>query len=265
MKKLIRTLQTRFPMFHETKFFVMRSLRRMLKKPFESDFVAIRHFSNLDRALFLDVSGNRGQSTDAILLYAESALIQIFEPVKVLGDRLEHQFRKKQQVEVNKFALGDRPCEQQIYIPYYRKWMFDGLASLDMENPRLWLKENLYNFKESFFSLQEDTCEVRILDQLDLKPFFIKLDIQGYEYQALKGGEKTIRANEPVLLIEAPDQRIIDYLSDLGYQYYAFDNGKFRAGETGSLNTFFMTKTKASDIEENIVQTRVESPDLLGI
>ena len=240
-------------MFHETKFFVMRLIRKLLKKPFESDFMAIQYFPNLDRALFLDVGGNRGQSTEAILLYAQNAHIQIFEPVKMLNDRLERRFRKKQQVKVNKFALGYKPCEHQIYIPYYRKWMFDGLTSLDKENPRLWLKEHLYNFKESLFSLQEDTCEVRTLDQLGLKPLFIKLDIQGYEYQALKGGEKTIRANEPILLIEAPDQQIIDYLSELGYQYYAFDNGKFTAGETGMLNTFFMTKTKASDMEEHIV------------
>ncbi len=253
MKKLIRTLQTWFPMFREPKFSVMRFLRKILKKPFESDFMAIQYFPNLDRALFLDVGGNRGQSTDAILLYAENVLIQIFEPVKMLNDRLERRFSKKQHVQVNKFALGDRPCEQQIYIPYYRKWMFDGLTSMDKENPRLWLKEHLYNYKESLFSLEEEICEVRTLDQLDLKPFFIKLDIQGYEYQALKGGEKTIRANEPVLLIEAPDQQIIDYLSDLGYQYYAFDNGKFRARETGMLNTFFMTKAKALDIEEYIV------------
>jgi len=131
--------------------------------------------------------------------------------------------------------------------------MFDGLTSLDKEDGGLWLKENLYNYKESLFSLQEDICEVRTLDQLGLKPFFIKLDIQGYEYQALKGGEKTIRENEPILLIEAPDQQIIDYLSDLGFQYYAFENGKFWALQTGVLNTFFMTKAKASDIEKHIV------------
>lgn len=253
MRKLIRTMQTWFPMFHETKFLVMRLFRKILRKPFESDFMAIQFFPNRDQALFLDVGGNRGQSTEAILLYAQNVFIQIFEPVKMLNDRLERQFRKMQHVQVNKFALGDRPCEQRIYIPFYRKWMFDGLTSLDKENPRLWLKENLYNYKESLFSLQDDICEIRTLDQLDLKPFFIKLDIQGYEYQALKGGDKTIRENEPILLIEAPDQKIIDYLSGLGYQYYAFKNGKFKAREMGKLNTFFMTKAKASDIDKHIV------------
>ena len=253
MKRLIRTLQTWFPMFLETKFTVVRFLRRILKTPFESDFRAIQYFPGLDQALFLDVGGNRGQSTDAIMLYAENCLIHIFEPNPALSEKLEHLFTKKNQVHVHKFGLGDKASEQKLYIPFYRKWMFDGLSSFDKENPKLWLKDHLYRYKESHLTLREANCEIKTLDQLNLNPFFIKLDIQGYEYQALIGGEQTIRANEPVLLIEDPDQQIVDYLGGLGYLYYAFYDGKFRAQETGSPNTFFMTQNKTAGIREHIV------------
>jgi len=57
----------------------------------------------------------------------------------------------------------------------------------------------------------------RRLDELGLAPFFIKLDIQGYEYRALLGGERTIRTHEPVLLIESPDEQTIEFLAKLGY------------------------------------------------
>lgn len=253
MKKVIRTLQTNFPMLLETKFAAARCLRNVMGIPFEADFRAIQYFPESDHSLFLDVGGNRGQSTEAILLYAKNSTIQIFEPNPTLCKRLENQYKHSQNVQVNQLALGDKPSEQRIYIPYYKNWMFDGLASLDRENPKLWLKENLHNHKESHVTLEEVKCEVKTLDELNLVPFFIKLDIQGYEYQALKGGENTIRANEPVLLIEAPDQQIIDYLDALGYRYFAFDRGKFRAQTKGKLNTFFMTKKRASGVEKLIV------------
>jgi hypothetical protein len=96
------------------------------------------------------------------------------------------------------------------------------------------------------------------LDELGLKPLFMKLDIQGYEFQALKGGEQTLRACEPVLLIESPpEEKIVKYLRGFGYQMYAFIRGKFVPGSVGSHNTFFMTPGKSS-----LVKAHIESAEL---
>lgn len=97
--------------------------------------------------------------------------------------------------------------------------------------------------------------EIESLDELQLAPFFMKLDIQGYEYKALKGAEKTLAAHEPVLLIESPNRTIRNFLKSLRYEFYAFDRGKFICGVTGSLNTFFMTTGK-SRLVENYIERR---------
>lgn len=47
-----------------------------------------------------------------------------------------------------------------------------------------------------------DDTQVITLDSLGLAPDFIKLDIEGMEYHALLGGEATIRAHKPVLMVE---------------------------------------------------------------
>lgn len=44
--------------------------------------------------------------------------------------------------------------------------------------------------------------EVITLDSLNLAPDFIKLDVEGWEYFALLGGETTIRTHRPVVMLE---------------------------------------------------------------
>ena len=47
-----------------------------------------------------------------------------------------------------------------------------------------------------------DAVDVITLDALGLAPDFIKLDVEGCEYAALLGGEATIRAHRPVIMLE---------------------------------------------------------------
>jgi len=61
----------------------------------------------------------------------------------------------------------------------------------------------------------------------------IKIDVQGAEFRALKGAEKTLRSAQPTLFIEIDDaalaeagssaDEVFDYLSALGYQPFAYD------------------------------------------
>jgi FkbM family methyltransferase len=44
--------------------------------------------------------------------------------------------------------------------------------------------------------------EVITLDSLGLEPDFIKIDVEGLEYDVLRGGEQTVRENRPVVMIE---------------------------------------------------------------
>ena len=244
MKKLLRTLQVHFPHLLDKKFTLMRQFRNRLGIPFEKDFNALSLFPDVDGALFLDVGANRGQSTDAILMKRKDIRIHLFEPNKLLLENLKSLFGGNEGIVIHNFGLGDETVEQVLFVPFYKKWMFDGLSSFNEEDARNWLKDRLFFYRERFLTVHKVTSQIKRLDELDLEPFFIKLDIQGYEYRALKGGEQTIRTYEPIFLIEWPDDRIINYLKGFGYQFYAFKQGKFIPGIRGELNTFFMTQEK---------------------
>jgi hypothetical protein len=96
------------------------------------------------------------------------------------------------------------------------------------------------------------SCRIVPLDDLNLQPCFIKLDIQGYELKALKGAQRTLRRHEPVLLIESPNDATLEYLDALGYQFFAFDGRRFIERAIGAPNTFFMTPGRMRYVADRI-------------
>lgn len=251
LKKALRSLQVEFPFMLEWKFKSMRALRLALKRPFENDFNALPLLRAPANALFLDVGANRGQSTDAILMMQPDARIQAFEPNPQLSNRLQRLFQRRPNVIQHNVGLGEQPSEAVLYVPFYKQWMFDGLASFYEKEARDWLNGRMYFYKPSYVRVEQSVCRVLRLDDLALKPFFIKIDVQGFELQVLKGGRQTLIEQHPVLLIEAPSPQITAYLAELGYQQYAFNNGHFYVGKRGSLNTFFLTPDRAAAMAPN--------------
>jgi hypothetical protein len=130
--------------------------------------------------------------------------------------------------------------------------MFDGLASFDRHEAEVWLRDQLYGFRKENLDIREFVCRIRKLDDLNVKPFFIKLDVQGYEYKALKGAEATLRKSLPVLLVEAPKADTIAFLGELGYTMYIYRDGRFVPSEEGDPNAFFFTPDKAELVKRYI-------------
>jgi hypothetical protein len=132
--------------------------------------------------------------------------------------------------------------EATLWVPIYRNWTFDGLASLDREEAAQWLRpDRLPGFRPEHVRVEPVTCSVQRLDDLGLAPTFIKLDVQGCELQVLKGGEATLRRHRPMLMLETPEQeREIAFLAELGYEVCAYEDGRIARGRTGRLNSFFL-------------------------
>ena len=72
----------------------------------------------------------------------------------------------------------------------------------------------------------EEDVQLTTIDSLGLtKLDFMKLDVQGFELHTLKGGEVTIKANQPLMFIEnypnsEQDQKVIDLIKEWGYEVY---------------------------------------------
>ncbi|MEW6405971.1 MAG: FkbM family methyltransferase [Chloroflexota bacterium] len=244
IKKWLRTWVIHFPFLQDAKSAFTRLYRRALKLPSERDFRALNLFGNLDDALFLDVGANLGQSTDAILMTGRKVWIQLFEPNQFLVIKLRQLFGRMERITIHNFGLGSKSSDAVLYVPFYRNWMFSGHASFDKEEARDGLRNRIHGFDERHVTLREVQSQTRCLDELKLAPFFIKLDTEGYEYQALQGGERTLMVHTPVLLIESANETITEYLKRFGYRPFVYGNGKFHPDSFGSPNTFFITADK---------------------
>jgi FkbM family methyltransferase len=212
---------------------------------FDTDFVAIRSLQADQGAVFLDVGGNRGFAIDAILLQNKTCRVVSFEPNPRLAAKTRKRFKDNARVAVHGFGLGDREGEFTLFVPVYRGYEFDGLASLNIEHARSWLKDgNLYWYKED--KIKEYKCTIKRSDDLELDPFSMKLDVQGHEIAVLRGGEKTIRVSRPILLIEegSNGKDIVQFLRRFGYRQYGFRGGKFDPDMRRATNSFFMTEDR---------------------
>lgn len=248
MKKFLRSLQTYFPSLHDLRFRIKFLLLRILKKPHEYDFRGLNHFSPKNDETFIDIGVNRGESLLSMdILRGNKNKIIGFEPNPHVYQRANQSLGYKKHIQIHNVGLSNTNGTLELNIPFYRKWMFDGLSSFDYSSAHDWLENRLWNYKESNLEIRKINCPIKKLDDYKLKPYFMKIDVQGLEYEVLQGAENTLNEHHPILLIESIDNRIINYLAQFGYECYTYEHGSFKPG-TGKLNTFCITENKYANL-----------------
>ena len=237
--KTMRTAQIWFPFLADVKASGQDSWRRLLRRPHESDFELFRRFS-VRSPLVVDVGANRGQSISSFVVTCVAPRIVAFEPMAVLAERLVA--RRDDAVErIEQCALGSVRAEVVLHIPVYNGYVFDGLASLD-EDEAHWLNgDRMFGFDPAKLSLRRETVQVRRLDEFDLAPDVIKIDVQGTEADVIDGARRTLERSRPVLLLEAPSAQLVDRLDAMGFRSFALRDGTLVPDAQGDPNTFFMT------------------------
>jgi FkbM family methyltransferase len=191
-------MQVFLPALQNARFAVQRCSQRLGRSLFEPDIAALQMFAWPDEPVFADIGVNRGLTTDAMRLLVPDARIIGFEPNPLLFEQLTSLYADAPGVDLHAIALGRRSLDGILYVPVYRNWLFDGLGSLKRNEAAEWLSaDTLYFFDERHLRLREYPCRVRRLDELDLAPSFIKIDVQGHEYEVLCGAEQTLRRHQP--------------------------------------------------------------------
>jgi FkbM family methyltransferase len=239
VSQIFRSVQVYFPFLQDYRFQFQRGVRSLLNKTHEKDFEVLAHLPVTANNLFLDIGSNRGEAIQSILMKRPDANVIGFEPNSHLINKLKNLYKNNSKVEFYNLGLGSTVGTFELNIPFYNNYMFDGLASFKEENARDWLKNRLYGYQSSKLKIEKQVCIVKPLDDLKLKPYFMKIDVQGFEYEVLLGAKKTIMASKPILLIETPGNPEIELLEGLGYRSFVYQDHKLVPGKK-SLNVFFI-------------------------
>lgn len=140
--------------------------------------------------------------------------------------------------------LLEENCSQFKNIEIIAKAVSDETRKSEILTFNLWSAWNTLGNKarfprliETFLSPQKATISQITLDDFissrnDIKPSFIKIDAENFEYQVLKGAQKTINFFKPVITFEGGDlnrdpkystEKILEIIKSYNYKVYIYD------------------------------------------
>ena len=162
---------------------------------------------SLANGLCLDIGANIGVISQALLRSGHNVVA--FEPQPELFDILQENMAsasiRELQCKAYNSAVGDKAGVATMPKVYYGdKGNFGGLGL----------------FEKSIYGTIN--VEVSTIDSYNFNDVgFMKIDVEGYEYETLVGAKETISKYKPILYIEddrsAKSQRLREYVRALGY------------------------------------------------
>lgn len=255
LKKYARTAQSYFPSLKEAKDDFYRWQRRARRKPSDDDFAAIRLFKDVLHGTYVDIGANTGQSIESIKLFAPDAKVVSFEPNPELADKLERRYRADPNVRIRAVGLSDAVAMLTLHVPVYRGFVYDGLASLSYADAQGWINDDtVFFFSPKHLVVRSYQCPVETLDMQAVEnPVFIKIDVEGFETNVIKGGVETLRKHEPILLVESLHNKpeLLEFVATLGFRPYHFSAGRFMPGfaaQGATRNTFLITDRRMTQV-----------------
>ncbi|OWV05680.1 hypothetical protein B7993_07190 [Fibrobacter sp. UWH3] len=170
--------------------------------------------SKISQKCILDIGANIGNHTLFFLLECNASKVICFEPIKdtfrILKKNIEIN-NLTSKTELNNFALG---------------------AKTDVASISYYSKENIGST-----SLKSDSCgniNISSLDDLHIQDeiAFIKIDVEGFELEVVKGMRNTLVKNHPSLMIEIRHTLFKDVnciLEENGYKYKIIETNDLMA------------------------------------
>ena len=162
----------------------------------------------------LDIGANIGNHTIFFLTKKAKKVIS-FEPVKDTFDILKKNIEINNfQNKVNLFNIGVGQTKGKAILKYYNSKNI-GMSQLSSDK----------NGDIPILSLDELNIEEHIN--------FIKIDVEGFEADVIKGMTETIKRNKPLIMIEIRDYlfaEIEDILLSIGYNRITIDIDIYNIG-----------------------------------
>jgi len=239
MYPILRAVQSYAPFARPAKFELYILLTRYFGLKIEDDFHLLKHLGEVNEAV--DIGGNWGQSIEALRRTCSPRRIVSVEPNPYLAKRLKSRYRGSDNIKILENAMSDAPGELPLFVPRYRGFVYDGLASLDRDNAMEWLNEkSVAGFDRTKLLIEEHKVQIITLDSLGLSPDIVKIDVQGFELQVVRGGRETFDRSKPLTIIETPSEPVVALLAEHGLMPYQYQSGRLVEGATGGLNTVFL-------------------------
>jgi FkbM family methyltransferase len=166
----------------------------------------------------IDIGANNGQFLKAARHFFPKAFISSFEPIPKLFNKLNNI--KSPNIAVFNIAVGNSTGEFDFQLNSYSH--VSSFLNISKEN-ETYPQDHIETIR-----VKQDTLDNLSKSLVINGATLLKLDIQGFEMEALKGGANTIKAHVNYIIIEANFVKLYEnqptftelnrYLNELGFE-----------------------------------------------
>ena len=193
---------------------------------YDSDFKIIKileesnFFKIKKKSLILDIGAHDGMSSKLTKIIS-------FEPNSSNYKIIKKLEKKYKNFKCRKLALSNKNEKKNFYTPYFKKYALTQISGISQTGIKERLKKSLY-VKNLFkkLTIKKETLNTFKLDKLNYSPLFIKIDIEGHEFECIKGSLKTIKRTKPILMVEYDKKicnKIFMLLKKYDYEQFIFN------------------------------------------
>lgn len=221
----------------------------------EEDYLFFRNFSDISDCYIVDGGVNYGQSTYSFLTAMPNIQVIGFEANPILSHILKTVSQYMNHFTIYENGLAAQSGEMKFYVG--ENVGISGSFIREDLGKRLKQWNSLSDIQEHIVA----TCSLD--DKLkDKNVVFIKLDIEGYEYEALLGAKEIIKISRPILLMEynRVSYESIVKLLEGEYKKYYYNyrtNRLVDTNECNSINYFLVPVNGTTNEYVNNVLTKL--------
>lgn len=201
--------------------------------PHEKDYYGIALLlKNRINDSIIDVGGNLGISAMGFRKLGFSNKIYIFEPNRfIFNTYIKNRLVKKyKNIYGFNFALGNKNQLKSFYYPYYKDKCIHYFCSFNKK----YIQNSIdITFKKKKLKIINEPIKIKVYDnlQLNCSPKFIKIDVEGFDFEVIKGMKKTIKKYNPIILVEFNKSnffKIKKILGDYNAWVYFYEKNEFK-------------------------------------
>jgi FkbM family methyltransferase len=224
MLKTLSALVQRHPVTWRGAWSLVHHLPFLL--PHDASYRGVRHLGLPANGLLLDVGANDGISALSFRrLLPDNPVLSV-----EISPRHEPTLRRlKTRIKGFDYVLvgaGEAHATLRLYTPTYKGILLHTFAGVDRDGVRNALVIAFGQAVADRCTMLEDDTVIQPLDELNVSPAFIKIDVEGMGNAVLRGLRKTLERSHPAMMIEVePDEigEMLEFMTGLDYQARVYD------------------------------------------